>query len=95
MLTERALVAERQLVPLLNRRLEDRRAALSARRDEHDRLTRRVAARRAELSSADGQCVDELTAARAELAGLLTESSKPCGLPGESAEPTVRSEVTG
>jgi hypothetical protein len=95
MLTERALVAERQLVPLLNRRLEDRRAALSARRDEHDRLTRRVAARRAELSSADGRCVDELTAARAELAGLLTEPSKPCGLPSESAEPTVRSEVTG
>jgi hypothetical protein len=68
---------------------------LSARYEEHVRLTRRVAARRAELSSADGQCVDQLTAARAELAGLLTDSSKLTGVPGEPAEPTIRSAVTG
>jgi len=85
MLTERALAAERQLLPLLNRRAEGHRGALSTRREEHDRLTRRVAARRAELSGADGRCLDELTAARTELSGLLSEST----------ELTARSELAG
>jgi hypothetical protein len=76
MLTERALAAERQLVPLLDRQVEARRDALSAKRGEHDRLTRRVVARRAELSATDGQCLDELASARAELSGLLTASTE-------------------
>jgi hypothetical protein len=76
MLTERALAAERQLFPLLNRRVEAHRDMLSARREEHDRVARRVAARRAELSGADGQCLDELTDARTELSGLLSGSTE-------------------
>lgn len=71
MLTERALVAERQLVPLLTRQAEGHRATLTARHEEHARLTRRVAARSAELSSADGECHTELTAARATLSALI------------------------
>jgi hypothetical protein len=98
MVTERALDAERTLGRAVSRAVDERVAVLSARLREHDRLARRAALQRAELSGADNRAIDELRSARAELVRLLAVPAPvPMAVPAAvpAAVPVAESELAG